>query len=167
MIAPAKQSHLKGYLLLCLATSWEDSRPGKTKMSEGAWSAQPTTLCSFVDSLADDDLAELRGALTVRLCRKNYGTDTLEASLPNGGGRSHAPDANAWMPNSMGLPAPSAHRCPKCPSEVWSTRRDGLYEREADAPQDHKDRRGDAAQHSAPPRLIELTCKASHSTTFL
>jgi hypothetical protein len=50
-------------------------------MSKGAWSAQPTTLCSFVDSLPEEDLAELRGALTVRLCRKNYGTDTLEGLL--------------------------------------------------------------------------------------
>ena len=42
-------------------------------------------LRSFVDSLADKELAELRGAIVVRLCRKNYGTDTLEGLLAKWG----------------------------------------------------------------------------------
>ena len=101
-------------------------------------------LRSFVDSLADKDLAELRGALTVRLCRKNYGANTLEGLLAKWGWKPSCPRCR--IPGWTKLPAPSAHRCPKCPSEIWSTRRDGLYEREADALQDHKDRRGDVTQ---------------------
>ena len=61
-------------------------------MSEGAWSAQPTTLCSFVDSLPEEELAELRGALTVQLCRKNYDADTLEGLLAKWGRKPSCPE---------------------------------------------------------------------------
>ena len=53
---------------------------------------------------------------------------------------------DAWLD---GTSSTEHTQIPKVPSEIWSTRRDGLYEREADALQDHKDRRGDVAQRTA------------------
>ncbi|MFC2648157.1 MAG: hypothetical protein ACFNZW_09535, partial [Coriobacteriaceae bacterium] len=67
---------------------------------------------SFVDSLPEEELAELRGALVVRLCRKNYGTDTLEGLLAKWGAKAFV--SGMRIPGWTELPAPSAHRCPKC-----------------------------------------------------
>ena len=65
------------------------------------------------------------------------------ACLPNGGGSLRVRNAGAWLD---GTSSTEYTQMPKVPSEVWSTRRDGLYECEADALQDHKDRRGDVTQ---------------------
>jgi len=120
-------------------------------------------LCSFVDSLADDDFAKLRGALTVRLCRKNYGTDTLEGLLAKWGAKAFV--SGMRIPGWTELPAPSAHRCPKChlrygalAGTVFTNAKLTLYKIIKIV---------EVMWHSAPPRLIELTCKVSHSTTFL
>lgn len=132
-------------------------------MSEGAWTAQPTTLCSFVDSLADKDLAELRGALTVRLCRKNYGANTLEGLLAKWGWKPSCPEcgclAGRNFQHRAHTDAQSAHlRYGALAGTVFTNVKLTLYKIIKIV---------EVMWHSASPRLIELTCKVSHSTTFL
>ncbi len=50
---------------------------------------------------------------------------------------------NTWL---NGTSSTEYTQMPKMPSEVWCTNLGDLYECEADALQDHKDRRGDVTQ---------------------
>jgi hypothetical protein len=139
MIAPpAKQSRLKGYLLLCLATSWEDSRPGKdVGRAHGVRSQRPCTPLLTASQIRTSPSSGAHSPCGYAV-RTTVQTRWM-ASLPNGGRTFACPRCecmDAWLD---GTSSTERTQIPKVPSEIWSTRRDGLYEREADALQDHKD----------------------------
>ena len=69
------------------------------------------------------------------------------------------------IPGWTELPAPSAPRCPKCHLRYGVLARTVFTN--AKLPLYKIIKIVEVMWHSASPRLIGLTCKASHSTTFL